>query len=67
MQVDELRADGQAAEGGLVEDLVEAVVVLDQLGQRPLEGEQEEQAAAFICWQPSAGSKTNMRSPPGIS
>lgn len=49
MQVDELRADRQAAEGGLVQDLVEAVVVLDQLGQRPLEGEQEEQAAAFIC------------------
>lgn len=32
MQVDELRADRQAAEGGLVQDLVETVVVLDQLG-----------------------------------
>ena len=32
VQVDELGAHGQAAEGGLVQDLVEAVVVLDQLG-----------------------------------
>ncbi|TNN54225.1 hypothetical protein EYF80_035587 [Liparis tanakae] len=41
VQVDELRADGQAAEGGLVEDLVEAVVVLDQLGQGALRHGQE--------------------------
>jgi len=41
VQVDELRADGQAAEGGLVEDLVEAVVVLDQLGQGALRHKQE--------------------------
>lgn len=31
MQVDELRADRQAAERGLVQDLVEPMVVLDQL------------------------------------
>lgn len=39
VQVDELRADGQAAEGGLVEDLVEAVVVLDELGEGTLQQE----------------------------
>lgn len=37
VQVDELGADRQAAEGGLVQDLVEAVVVLDQLGQGALQ------------------------------
>ncbi|KAG9333682.1 hypothetical protein JZ751_010672 [Albula glossodonta] len=36
VQVDELRAHGQTAEGGLRQDLVEAMVVLDQLRQRPL-------------------------------
>lgn len=32
MEVDELWADCQAAERGLVQDLVEPMVVLDQLG-----------------------------------
>lgn len=41
VQVDELRADGQAAERRLVQDLVEAVVVLDQLGQGALQQRQE--------------------------
>lgn len=41
VQVDELGADGQAAERGLVQDLVEAVVVLDQLGQSALQQEEE--------------------------
>lgn len=41
VQVDELGADGQAAERRLVQDLVEAVVVLDQLGQSALQQEQE--------------------------
>lgn len=39
VQVDELRTDGQAAEGGLVEDLVETVVVLDELGEGALQQE----------------------------
>lgn len=39
VQVDELRADSQAAEGGLVEDLVEAMVVLDELGEGALQQE----------------------------
>lgn len=42
VQVDELGAHGQAAERRLVQDLVEAVVVLDQLGQRPLQGRNSE-------------------------
>lgn len=37
VQVDELRAHGQAAEGGLGQHLVEAMVVLDELGECPLE------------------------------
>lgn len=41
VQVDELRAHGQAAERRLVQDLVEAVVVLDQLGQSALRQEEE--------------------------
>lgn len=41
VQVDELGADGQAAERRLVQDLVEAVVVLDQLGQSALRQEEE--------------------------
>ena len=41
VQVDELRADGQAAERRLVQDLVEAVVVLDELGQSALQHRQE--------------------------
>ena len=36
VQVDELRARRQAAECRLVEDLMEAMVVLDQLGQSAL-------------------------------
>ena len=40
VQVDELGAHRQAAEGGLGQHLVEAVVVLDQLGKRPLEARQ---------------------------
>lgn len=36
VQVDELRAHGQAAERRLGQDLMEAVVVLDKLRQRPL-------------------------------
>lgn len=36
VQVDELGAHGQAAERRLGQDLVEAVVVLDELSQRPL-------------------------------
>ena len=36
VQIDELGAHGQAAERGLREDLVEAMVVLDELSQRPL-------------------------------
>lgn len=43
VQVDELGADGQASERRLVQDLVEAVVVLDQLGQSALQQEEEEQ------------------------
>lgn len=42
VQVDELGADGQAAERRLVQDLVEAVVVLDQLGQSALQQEDRE-------------------------
>lgn len=38
VQVDELRSDGQAAERGLVQDLVETVVVLDQLSESALRG-----------------------------
>ncbi len=41
VQVDELGADSQAAERRLVQDLVEAVVVLDELGQSALHQEQE--------------------------
>ena len=41
VQVDELGADGQAAERRLVQDLVEAMVVLDQLGQSALRQEEE--------------------------
>lgn len=37
VQVDELRAHGQAAKGGLGQYLVEAMVVLDQLSERSLE------------------------------
>lgn len=37
VQVDELGAHGQAAERWLVQDLVEAVVVLDQLGEGALQ------------------------------
>lgn len=47
VQVDELRADGQAAEGGLVEDLVEAVVVLDELGEGALQQEFQQTGATF--------------------
>lgn len=36
VQVDELRAHSQAAEGRLGQDLMEAVVILDELRQRPL-------------------------------
>lgn len=43
VQVDELGADGQAAERRLVQDFVEAVVVLDQLGQSTLQQEEEEE------------------------
>lgn len=39
VEVDELRADGQAAERGLVQDFVEAVVVLDELRQGALREE----------------------------
>lgn len=38
VQVDELRANGQSPEGGLVQDLMETVVILDQLGQGALGG-----------------------------
>lgn len=37
VQVDELGTDGQAAERGLVQDLVKAVVVLDELSQGALQ------------------------------
>lgn len=37
VQVDELGADGQAAERGLIQDLVKAVVVLDELSQGALQ------------------------------
>lgn len=40
VEVDELGADGQAAERGLVQDFVEAVVVLDELRQGALRGEE---------------------------
>lgn len=43
VQVDELGADGQATERRLVQDLVEAVVVLDQLGQSALQQEEGEE------------------------
>lgn len=39
VEVDELGADGQAAERGLVQDFVEAVVVLDELRQGALREE----------------------------
>ena len=62
MQVDELRARGQAAERGLVQDLVEAVVVLDQLRQGALRrggassSEQEQQQGG--------GGGVGLQSPP---
>lgn len=47
VQVDELRADGQAAERGLVQDLVEAVVVLDQLSKSALRGKMKSEMSNF--------------------
>lgn len=55
MQVDELRADCQAAEGGLVENLVEAVVVLDELGEGALQQEAGRQMWGHRGPPPPAG------------
>lgn len=49
VEVDELRADGQAAERRLVEDLVEAVVVLDELSQSALQGHEKRGEVVKVC------------------
>lgn len=42
VEVDELWTDGQAAERRLVQDLVKAVVVLDELSQSALQDKEQE-------------------------
>lgn len=69
VQVDELGAHGQAAERRLVQDLVEAVVVLDELGESALQREEEVERGDFTtptftagdvctsCFQPQLGNR----------